>query len=115
MEELFPFSSTFDPEEDFFVSLVLLTDFALLLGSTDLWLEDVWAESASDSEPRSALLDWDLVFLLFTVLSCSVVLLELSPSFPEWEESVGFLRLGVTLTSEASVEAFPEGQSLTIF
>lgn len=86
--------------------------FVLLLESTDLRLEDIWTESPSDSDPRGALLDWDLVFLLYTVLSCSV-LLELSPSFPE--EAAGFLRLGVTLVSDASMWALSEGLTLTTF
>jgi hypothetical protein len=114
LEQLFSFSSVFDPEEDFLTSLPLLSGGALFLGLTDLWLEDIWPESPSDSEPAGALSDWDLVFLLTTVISCSV-LLELSPSFPEWEESVGFLRLAVTRASEDSVWAFSEEQSLVTF
>ena len=89
-----------EPEEDFLTSLPLLSEFVLFLESTDLRLEDIGTESPSDSEPGGALSDWDLVFLLYTLLSCSV-LLEVSPSFPE--EAVGFLRLVVTFVSEASM------------
>lgn len=75
-------------------------------------MEEIWTESPSDSEPGGALSEWDRVFLLYTLLSCSV-LLEVSPSFPE--EATGFLRLGVTLVSEVSMWAFSDGQTLTTF